>query len=671
MNKLLKFATFIIAGLIVFAVAVVLVLFTVIDPNRYRSTLETLVARQTGLQLTIAGDMGWTFRPVFGLSIADVRLSNPDSPQELASFSTVALRLAPMDLLRGQLNMEELFTENLHVNWIVDAQGNSNWPLGNEEAPVPTADVQGSNDIPISLNIAQITVRNASFLIQDQQNGINTSLQNIDISSRNTNLDNRPFPLSLSMQLLDYSGGGNLELSLETTAAVDFNAGNLRLDDLQFNMSPLNLSGSVNVNDFMNELSWQAQLSSNTFALPHLLANFVATDERQLPPPNQQQLHIQQLQAAGTLSNVRLHQLDLGLGGNESLSLQGDVTLAQDNTPMRVNYTLRSDGIDLDRWMPPSEQAEPAAANSPAETAASTASTAPADTELPLELLNSMNVRGTHDIGRFTAAGVTLSPLQFDLVLNDGQLNVDTRDVGFYDGQLDISTRLNARSNPAALTLITGLNNINAGTLAADMPALRFFDGRLDLNTSHRMSGNTVNALLNTITGSSQLQLRDSTVDITLLKEVFSAISVLSPRGDIASQWPDRVQISNTQAQLNFNNGLAADQELSLRLDNFDIAGTGGLDLQNSRFDYRMAFTILGEPAPQTLAVNEDFQNISWPIRCDAAFSDSALRYCSPDLQRVRELFAQLVRDEVERRATEAVGEQIDRVRDRLRDLFQ
>lgn len=671
MNKLLKFATFIIAGLIVFAVAVVLVLFTVIDPNRYRSTLETLVARQTGLQLTIAGDMGWTFRPVFGLSIADVRLSNPDSPQELASFSTVALRLAPMDLLRGQLNMEELFTENLHVNWIVDAQGNSNWPLGNEEAPAPTADVQGSNDIPISLNIAQITVRNASFLIQDQQNGINTSLQNIDISSRNTNLDNRPFPLSLSMQLLDYSGGGNLELSLETTAAVDFNAGNLRLDDLQFNMSPLNLSGSVNVNDFMNELSWQAQLSSNTFALPHLLANFVATDERQLPPPNQQQLHIQQLQAAGTLSNVRLHQLDLGLGGNESLSLQGDVTLAQDNTPMRVNYTLRSDGIDLDRWMPPSEQAEPAAANNPAETATPTASTAPTDTELPLELLNSMNVRGTHDIGRFTAAGVTLSPLQFDLVLNDGQLNVDTRDVGFYDGQLDISTRLNARSNPAALTLITGLNNINAGTLAADMPALRFFDGRLDLNTSHRMSGNTVNALLNTITGSSQLQLRDSTVDITLLKEVFSAISVLSPRGDIASQWPDRVQISNTQAQLNFNNGLAADQELSLRLDNFDIAGTGGLDLQNSRFDYRMAFTILGEPAPQTLAVNEDFQNISWPIRCDAAFSDSALRYCSPDLQRVRELFAQLVRDEVERRATEAVGEQIDRVRDRLRDLFQ
>ena len=68
MSKLLKYLTFFITGLLVFVVALALILFVVIDPNRYRPVLEDLVASQTGLQLQIAGDMNWTFRPVFGLS---------------------------------------------------------------------------------------------------------------------------------------------------------------------------------------------------------------------------------------------------------------------------------------------------------------------------------------------------------------------------------------------------------------------------------------------------------------------------------------------------------------------------------------------------------------------------------------------------------------------------
>lgn len=684
MNKLVKLLIIGVAGLVVLSVAVVFILFTVIDPNRYRSTLENVAARQTGLQLTIAGDVSWTFRPVFGLIINDVRLTNPDSPQELASFSTVSLRLAPMPLLRGQLDMEELLAENLHVNWIVDSEGNSNWPVDRESQPAPTA--SDDNPLPMTVNIETITVRNASFSLQDQQNGINTTLQNIDISSRGTNLENRPFPLSLSMRLQDYEGGGDLEVALQTTAALDFNNGNLALSELQLDMSPLSLNGEITVNNFLDELSWQAQLTSNTFPLPHLLANFVATDENLLPPPNQQQLTILQLQAEGDMQGLRLQQLELGLGADSSerAVLQGDVMFASSSQPMRVGYELRSAGLDLDSWMPASETeptsqeptSEPAISEEPVSEqpmpAESTATTNTAtDIELPLELLNSMNVRGNHDLGRLNIAGLEFSPMQFGIMLENGELALDTQSVGFYGGELDVLARLNASSSPAQLAVTSELVNVNASSLTTDVPVLSFFDGQFDLNTTHLLTGNSVDAMLGSITGSSQLEVSQSTVDITLLKQVFSAISVLSPSGDMASQWPDVVQINTTEAVLNFSNGLIADQELSLRLDNFDIAGTGGIDLQNGRFDYQMAFTVLGEPAPQTLVVDEDFQNVAWPIRCDAAFTDPALRYCSPDLQRVRETFVQIARDEVERRAADVVGEQVERVRDRLRNLFQ
>ncbi|MDP2126507.1 MAG: AsmA family protein [Pseudohongiella sp.] len=665
MNKLLKFLIVVVAALVLFSVAVVFVLFTVIDPNRYRGTLETLVARQSGLQLTIAGDMSWTFRPVFGLNINDVRLVNPASPQELASFSTISLKLAPLPLLRGQLEMGELFAENLHVNWIVDSQGNSNWPVNRPDSPAP-AESSPANEIPVNLNIEQITIHNASFSLQDQQRGINTTLQNVDINSTGTNLEDRPFQLSVSMKILDATAGHEFDIAMRSTAAVNIDAGSVRLTDMQLDLSPLILNGEISVSDFLGDLSWQTRLSSNNFPLPHLLANFALADENLLPSPDQQRLGIQELRARGDLSGLRIEQLDLGLGasGSERVMLQSDVVFAGDNSPMRVTYQLNSSGLDIDSWMP-------AAVTGTPDDSAEQPTAPAADIELPLEFLNSMNIRGSHNIASLKIGGLEFSPLQFGLVLENGELAIDADSAGFYGGALDVVARLNARRSPAQLALATALNNVNAEALTADIPALGFFNGRFDLNTTHQMTGNTVNTLLNSITGSSQLQVSESTVNITLLKQVFSAISVLSPRGEMAASWPDVVQVNNTEAVLTFSNGLMTNQVLSLRLDNFDIAGTGGIDLQNSRFDYQMAFTVLGEPAPQSLVVSEDFQNVSWPVRCNAAFSDPALRYCSPDLQRVRETFVRIARDEVERRAADAVGTQVERVRDRLRSIFQ
>lgn len=660
MGKLIKILITSIVGIIVLTAGSIYVLMVVIDPNRYRAVLEQSVANQSGLQLRIAGDMAWTFRPVFGLSIKDVRLINPDSPQELASFTTISLRVDPAGLLRNELNIEEFLAEDLHINWIVDMQGQSNWPLSGTATVEVTAQ-PGTTEVPMAINIEQIRVSNARLSVQNQQSGVNMTIQNIDLVSRNTNIDNQPFPLSLSMNLVDYAGGGNLGFELETTASVDLSSGRLALDDLSLNLSPLSLSGNFLVEDLNTEPRWQANLRSNTFPLPHLLANFVSTEDGDLPPPNQQQLTIHQLVAEGDSTGLRLDSAEVGLGSGQSdrISLEGDVIFAQGNRPIRIGYALNSATINLDTWLPPrataAADAEPAAGS---------------DILLPIDLLNSMNVRGNHDISQLTIAGMQFAPLQFALSLESGQLTLDTRSAGFYGGDLELAVRLNSRNSPAQLAITSELSNINAATLGADMPRLDFFTGRFDLNTTHIMSGNSVNALLDSITGSSRGQLSESSVNITMLKQVFSAISVLSPSGDMASAWPDVVQFNTAEAVLNFSNGLATDQEFAMRLDNFDIAGTGGINLQEGRFDYQLGFTVLGEPAIQSIRVNENYRDVAWPIRCNAAFSDSPARYCSPDLQRVRDMFAQIARGEIERRATDALGEQVDRVRERLRNLL-
>lgn len=673
MSKLLKYLLFMLAGLAVFAAVLVFVLFAVVDPNRYKPALETVASQQTGMQLRINGDIDWTFRPVFGLSITDVSLRNTVTPQELAAFSNVALKLDIRALLSGNLAIQEFVAENLHINWFVDAQGQTNWLINADDSTAPPPAATGSTELPIDINIADIRVNNASVAIRDLRNNIDTRLQNINLSSRNTNLDNRPFPFEFSMRLINELSGQDLTVNLAATARVDFNAGNVDLNDLNFTLSPLVLSGDISVSDFRNNLRWQTNLSSNTFNLSHLLANFVAMDEAAMPGPREQQFTIQSLTANGDAAGATLGDLSMALD-NTTASLRGDYLFATDTRQALLAYNLTTGAIDLDALLP-TVATEPAAApaakpDSP-QTSATASASASADTALPIDLLRSMDIRGEHAIESLTVSGLQFSPLEFSLLLQNGVLDIDTQPIGFYDGELDATLTLNAAGSPAQLTLESGLSGISASALTADMPRLDFFTGRFNATTTHTMQGNTVNALIDSIDGASSLQVNDSSVDITLLKRVFSSISVLSPRGDMAAQWPDVVRFATAEAFLIFNDGISENQELNVRLDNFDISGTGGLDLAAGEFDYRLDFTILGEPALQTIRVNEDFQNVAWPVRCDAAFDDAALQYCSPDLQRVRDVFAAIARDEIQQRATEAVSEQVERLRNRIQDLFQ
>lgn len=657
MKKLIKFLILTVFSILVFAGLLLVILFTVIDPNRYRGTLESVFADQTGWQLQIAGDISWSFRPVFGLGIRDVRLSNGVTPQELASFSEVSLSLSPMALLRGQLEMQTFVARNLHINWFVDADGQANWLVDTgrtaaERSPGARSD---PTDIPVNINIEQITISNASLSLRDLQSGLDTGLENLDISSRNTNLDNRPFPLTVSTRVVDRGAGRDLRINLETLMQLDLSAGNLALNELNFTLSPLVLTGDIAVNNFRNNPSWRGRLNSNTFNLTYLLENFIDLDTGPGINTTENQFTME-VTVSGDQRGATLESLLVTLDDTRA-ELTGDLLYAEGNRPLTVAYQLRANAIYLDPYLPEADEGTPQ-------------DNASWDEELPFELLQDIVVRGNHNVESLAVAGFEFSNIDAELRIQNGVLTLATEPMEFYGGQLAANLRVDGASAPAVINSLLSLENINAATFAEDMPLLAPFTGRMDAGTEHTLHGDTINELLASIDGTTAFAISDASADITILKRVFESISVLSPSGDMARGWPDVVQLSTINGELVFNNGLASDQQLSIRMDNFDIAGTGGINLAEGRFDYRLDFAILGEPAPQTIRINPNYQNIGWPVRCNAAFDSPPAQYCSPDLQRARELFAQIARDEVERRGRELIEEQTERLQDRARGLL-
>ena len=598
MSRLLKFIIFSIAGLVVALAVAVYVLLAVIDPNRYRSAIQTVVLTQTGLQAELAGEMSWTFRPTFGLELNDVRLSAPESRQELASFSSVALNINPAGLFSGQLNIEEFSAADLHVNWFIDNQGNSNWPMPIPAETQPEPASEDSSDTSVDLNINRFGISNASIDYRNAATSQNFSLRNIDLQSRNSNFTGQTFPLNATVRMINEDTSREIAVELDMNTQLDLAAGTLSIEDMTLALSPLRLTGELHLTGLNGDnLRWRTQLASNTFNMSYLLENFVAMDQDAMPAPDAQQISIQDFRAEGDNGGATVTSANLLVNG-APVGGRADVLFATGDRPMMIGYSLQGGNLSLDDWLASSSETDDAPPV-PAEEA-----------ELPFDLITDINFRGEHQFDSLTAAGFTLSPLQFTLLGRDGVMQLETQEVGFYDGSIALQGQINANQQPPQIELNTEMSDV-----------------------------------------------------ITMIKEVFTAISVLNPEGNIAAQWPDVVRFTDAELLLMFNDGLAANQEVSLRLDNLDINGSGGLNLTEGAFDYRMNVTMLGEPATQSIPVQEKYQNIAWPVRCEAEFTDAALQYCRPDLQEVRDVFADMARN--------AVTEQVDRLRNRIQDFFQ
>ncbi|MEY3667912.1 MAG: hypothetical protein RL572_1452 [Pseudomonadota bacterium] len=672
MLKLFKTLVLAFATLSILLLAAVTAAFLLIDPARYRSALESAFNTQTGLQLDMAGEIAWTLRPQFGISVSDVRLRNPDSPMELASLALLNIRLEPRALLDGQLALQELQIEGLHMNWLVDENGRSNWQRGtpassNAGATPATARSAATDSLVDSSRIAHIGVRDASLGLQDRQRGLNLRLHDLRADATSANLRGARFPLQLAFAMTRDDSGRDAVFDVAAQLRLDRAAGSASIEELTLKLNPLQLQGRVAVENLNGTPRWQGSLQSNRFPLNDFLDLHVraqapepaAAALAQDFDPTRDQASLS-IDFSGDASQLDIPSLRLQLD-EKQLDIRANWTAAGTNTPARLSYSLIGNALDFNTA--PAATAVATASAEPGQPPAMDppAATANTDTELPVDLLRSLDVEGTHSIASLAIGGLQFGSVDARLNVSNGRLNLNLRPTEFYGGQLTAALSYDTRQPTPALSSILSLQNLDVARLAGQFPAAAFAQGQLNLESFHTAQGRTSSQLLASLNGSTSFSLADNAIDIGIVKQVFSAISVLSPAGsgDLAQQWPDVVNFASVEGSLSFASGIASGQQLKLQMDNFEITASGGVDLAQARFDYATLITVYGEPAVQTIPVAPLYQNVGWPVQCRARFDAQYSQYCAPDFARVRDLFVEISRNQVQRRVQDAVTDQV------------
>ncbi len=669
-----------------------------LNNNQYKSALQESALTTLGYELIIAGDLDINFFPSLALTLNDVRLKNPAFPQELASISAVSLRVDTRKLFRGQLLIQELSADDFHINYYTDANGNNIWDveptLVNDiddeqgtasiiEDVVDSAVAQqaNNNNEIVTPSFQRIRIFNASIDIQDLSTGTRLSIRNLDLDSRDTNIEGRPFDLNLTFDYLNNGMTKPMAMGFRSNIVADINGGTVSISDINFNLTPMLLQGEVQLTDLDNEPRIDGALQSNEFDLVGLLETLgvIAASEEfttagtAAKPP---QVAIA-LNFSGDQNQLTIPSFTATMGVSE-LQADASVHFATAFTPTNISYDIILNSIDLTPFMASTETDLPQIDTEGTSEAAPPAFASTADTDrsldtpLPLDVLTGVNVLGAISIQAITTDSLEFRDINIFTNLEGGQLDIETQAISIFGGAVQGNLRLHVAGTAAELSTELVISEIDIVELVPMVAQLDSVTGKLNMEVNYSASGSTVNEMLASLSGSTSFTVTENSVDIGLIKQVFTAITALSPGGDTVQQWPDVIQFSELGGLVIFEGGIAANQQLKLRMDNFDISGTGGINLAEKNFDYDMQFTVLGEPAPQTIQINERYHNVQWPVSCAASMSDPVSQYCGPDFTRVREIFTQMATNELRNRAVDSLINQVpQQLQDSARGLLR
>jgi AsmA protein len=411
MKALGKILGLVILGLLLLIVALGFALTHLFDPNDYKDEIRTLARDKVGLELNIAGDIGWSLFPWLGLELHDTTLASVQTPEQpFADLRMLGLSVRVLPLLSREVEMSDITLNGLNLTLNRDEQGRGNWegvgrPATSEtpsdatppaEAAEPGDDEQTADNAkrPLQLDIDSLTISDARVTYHDAQTGQQFSAEGIELTTgairEATSIpiklnaffgSNKPvmrartelqgalrFDTKLQRYQLEdlrLSGeasgeplqGKTLSFSAQGQLLADLAADIAEWTSLKFTANQLRGLGELKARDLQDQPKITGALSIAEFNL----REFLESIGQQLPAmADNTALGKAELvtRLAGTPTSLTFEEINLKLDGS---TFTGQIAVS-DFAKQALRVDLSGDQLNLDRYLPPPAKEDSAGA---------------------------------------------------------------------------------------------------------------------------------------------------------------------------------------------------------------------------------------------------------------------------------------------------------------------
>jgi AsmA protein len=717
MKRLLKYIAYVFLAVVVLVVAAGLAVKFLFDPNDLKGEVESRVKEATGRDLIIEGDIGLNVFPWLELDVGRTELGNAPGfgDEPMASFERVVLsvKLLPM-LLRRDVIVRKAEFDTLYLNYTIENDLRTNWDdlLAAGEAGTDSADETGST--PVKLDISSVEVRNSSFVLQNKLSGDSYTITNANLSTgRLAAGEALPMKGGLSFDMQPLGMRGDIEMELEAEFVSDSGEINVRDADLagtiegvtdvpvqagmradaisvntvegtidagEVRMTFLDVIATLDVERFSysdkihpaakisiaefspRKLMQQLKIEPPVTADPKAFGKLAATAELKVTDD------------AVLLSNLAMAFDDIRFTGNLSAPMT-------DNGSYR--FDLVADGIDLNRYMAPTD----------ASSASSSGDQAPI--EIPVDLIRPLRASGKMQISRILLGAIVLDSVDVGLNAADGKLRINPITANLFAGKYKGNIRLDVSGTEPTIAVDESISGVSLASLSQAMFEKDNITG--SINGSYKLTARGADTLQmqKTLNGSMSFELLDGAWEgRDIWYELRSARARLKQETPPEPRLPARTEFSAVTATGKVTDGIFSNNDLLAELPFMRLTGNGSVDIPAATVNYSLSARVFNKPELKTGASADelaDFTKAVIPLKITGPLAAPAIRVDVEALLKKEvekkvtdELMKLLGKDkepaaEGEQAEGEADGEQApaeekdpeDILKDRLRDLLK
>lgn len=666
-------------------------------------------------------------------------LAKPTEPFADLQMLGLSVRVLPLLRREVQMSDVRVEGLNLRLNRDKDGHGNwedigkapapatptTPAATAGEPAPAPTTTAQAEKPAqPIRLDIDSLTVNNARVEYNDEKTGKQFSAESIQLSTGPVH-DSTNIPVKLTAFLgtnqpvlrvrTELNGELRFERALQRYKFEDMKlSGEVAGDPLQGKtmtfaaQGQLLLDKAANVAEWtgikisanqmralgelkVNDLDKTPQISGGISIAQFDLAKFVDSIGQTLPAMAEGSLSKVELvsRLAGTPASLSLDNINLKV---DDSSFSGRIAV-EDFAKQSLRATLKADTFNVDRYLPPKSaeassatqvrQAEVASTEADAMAGAGSTPLPAAPTKtawsterlLPVERLRKLDVQADLTFGQLTLDKLPIQNATLKAAGQGGLLTLEELRGDLYGGNFEAKGTLDVRQEVPALNMQTRITKVPVEKILESQGKNPPVNGLVTLNSALTGSGNSQQALIETLNGNASFVINNGVLlNANLEQQLCKGIATLNRKSLSGEPRGKDTPFQELNGNLTFRNGVASNPDLKVRIPGMTVKGDGDVDLRVLGMDYRVGVIVEGDksdmPDP-ACQVGEKFVGIEWPLRCRGPLELGA-KACRLDNERMGEVASKLAGERIGEKIDEKLGDKVSpELKNALKGLFK
>lgn len=398
--------------------------------------------------------------------------------------------------------------------------------------------------------------------------------------------------------------GGKQSVQLTGNAMYDATHGAMRFADGKIAAAGLDITTSISGEGLGGDAPRLSGPISVASFSPRALLKTLGQSDIQTRDPEALSRVALSTRYSGTFKSARFEDLQLRL---DDSSLAGTLAV-RDFATQALDFALKLDRIDADRYL------APAPAKSSAAAASKTARSDLNATVIPLDALETLNASGTLDIGALKIKGATLNNVQLKVDGPKGAQKLIQLDAGAYGGKIATRTRLVPGAKPT-YALNTTLSTLQLAPLLQNFAGKDYVSGlgniKLDLNSG----GKTVGDARRALNGDVSLSFENGAIKGFNLGQILRQAQAMLKGTTLSQTEPSQTDFTTITFAAQIADGILKSDQLSAQSPLFRLAGRGEIDLVNETLDYLASPTIVARGKGQGDTGLAELAGLTIPIK--------------------------------------------------------